>query len=94
MKFTASIIMALFSAASLVAANPTPADPVLEARGHGCPGSSNQCAFHVSFLILKTPCSANEALFAFMRQDLWLIRNSSAEMYDTIPIIATSLIVN
>lgn len=40
--------MALFSAATLVAANPTPAEPVLEARGHGCPGSSNQCAFHVS----------------------------------------------
>jgi hypothetical protein len=53
MKFTASVVFALFSAATLVSGNPVPEagaehDVSLEVRGHGCPWSSNQCAFHVS----------------------------------------------
>lgn len=54
MKFTASVVFALFSAATLVSGNPVPEagaaehDVSLEVRAHGCPWSSNQCAFHVS----------------------------------------------
>ena len=59
MKFTASVVFALFSAATLVSGNPVPEagaaehDVSLEVRGHGCPWSSNQCAFHVSLLLIR-----------------------------------------